>query len=170
MSDIEYNKEVEPFFLYMQKKISSIDKLDLNIQKFNPRFFKLYLPNEERNVKSTLVRLFFCMIARKRFIIYYCCNEKGELMHTSFTVSKCIKFPFLTKNDCHIGPCETYTKFRGQGIYPKVLRYIISDYNAEKYYMIVHESNASSIRGIEKAGFEKVGCVKKNIFKIFKRV
>ena len=56
--------------------------------------------------------------------------------------------------------------YRGKGIYPMVLRYISNSIGTDDttFYMIVDAKNASSIRGVEKAGFKKCGVVKKMNF------
>ena len=65
------------------------------------------------------------------------------------------KFAFLKQNDYEIGPCRTDIDYRGKGIYPYVLKYIVNYFGSEdsNFYMIVNENNASSRRGCEKAGF-----------------
>ena len=88
-------------------------------------------------------------------------NSNGTVMHISCTMGKCFKFPFLIKNSVEIGPCVTYPNFRGRGIYPAVLRYIRGSGWYQHYYMLVREDNISSIRGVEKAGFVKIGEVQK---------
>lgn len=56
--------------------------------------------------------------------------------------------------------CLTLPAARGLGIYPRVIS-AITDYLGKKgmtrVFMCVHEENQPSIRGIEKAGFHRVG-------------
>ena len=85
----------------------------------------------------------------------------GTVAHTSRVIGRCLKFPFLSKRAAEIGPCATQEAFRGQGIYPAVIRHIRAHGGYAEYYMLVHEDNHSSIRGIEKAGFEKIGHIEK---------
>lgn len=75
----------------------------------------------------------------------------------------------MGKADFQIGPCYTVPEFRGKGLYTNTLLYIISqnEYKKSSFWMIVDENNGASIRGIEKAGFLKIGKVKKT--KLFKR-
>lgn len=94
----------------------------------------------------------------KKIIVLDC---EGQVVHTSRVIGKCFKFPFLSKFSAEIGPCATKPNHRGQGIYPNVLRYILSDGGWKEYYMLVREDNLSSIKGIEKAGFVRVGTVRK---------
>ena len=90
------------------------------------------------------------------------------LIHETFVVSRCIKFPFLMSNDIEIGPCRTKEMWRGQGIYPFVLGIILQNelHKGGRAYMIVDSSNVSSIKGVKKAGFKKIGELKKTgVFK-----
>lgn len=88
-------------------------------------------------------------------------NSDNKVVHTSRVIGKCVKFPFLSRTSAEIGPCATNKEFRGQGIYPNVLKHILSNGGWDDYYMLVHNSNTASIRGIEKAGFQRVGAVEK---------
>lgn len=54
----------------------------------------------------------------------------------------------------HIGPCRTDEAYRGRGLYPTLLRRILHDYRDRTCYIFCSESNAASLRGIEKAGFK----------------
>ncbi len=59
----------------------------------------------------------------------------------------------MKKNGIHIGPCRTTKHERGRGFYPFLLRQIMRDNQNKVGYMIVHQNNESSIRGVMKAGF-----------------
>ena len=93
----------------------------------------------------------------------------GEIVHESIVIHRCYKFPFLKGNDIQIGPCKTNREYRGRGIYPKVLQYIIDNELGlgDCAYMIIEENNVSSIRGVEKAGFRRVKRIDRN--RILKR-
>jgi hypothetical protein len=62
-------------------------------------------------------------------------------------------------DDAFIGPCNTYTPFRGLGLYPAVLT-VACDYlkkkNMRSALINTKKSNYPSMRGIEKAGFGMV--------------
>lgn len=66
----------------------------------------------------------------------------------------------LKKDEAHIASAHTDSEFRGQNIYPAVLQHILK-YVAEKnircVYITSSPKNIASVRGIEKAGFSKVG-------------
>jgi hypothetical protein len=58
-----------------------------------------------------------------------------------------------------IGDCQTFERFRGRSIYPRVLRHIARDVAARagtSVYVLVSPSNLASVRGIEKAGFRRL--------------
>ena len=139
------------------------------VRKFIPTLSKPFLKDEKKTVKNILVRFWFLLMAGKRLAIYYVQSEDGRLIHTSVVMPKCLKFQYLKKGECEIGPCYTNAEYRGRGIYPCVLKHILSDYGADMYYMTVGETNVSSIRGIEKAGFTRYGFIEKTKFFKFYR-
>lgn len=68
-------------------------------------------------------------------------------------VNKIFFFPFMGSSGLHIGPCATAESERGKGLYPYLLQHIIQENKGKDFYMIVNESNVSSIKGVVKAGF-----------------
>ncbi len=57
--------------------------------------------------------------------------------------------PYLT-----IGDCLTDDRYRGKGIYPKVIGYLGKRFSEDyQVFILVSPDNSASIRGIEKAGF-----------------
>ena len=110
----------------------------------------------------TLNEFLWSIISFNRYNIYYVKNERDVIVHKSAAIGKCFKFPFLNKNEFEIGPCYTIQEYRGLGIYPNVLKYIIKNNSSKNFYMLVHNTNVSSIRGIEKASFRQIGYIKKN--------
>lgn len=103
-----------------------------------------------------------CKIGRGKYVEYLLVNENNEIVSKAEVVSWIPIFSFMPKNGYHIGPCNTVPKERGKGYYPYLLSRIIDDAPTEDYYMIVDESNTSSIRGVIKAGFEEIGRGLKN--------
>lgn len=134
------------------------------IKVFQPNLFSWKLPKERLSIKTLLVRMMFYAITWGKARVVYATSESGDIMHTSYVIPKCIKFPFLQKYDYEIGPCVTNPQYRGRGIYPNVINYICGHFAQEGtvFYMIVNANNTPSIRGIEKAGFEKCGTVEKS--------
>ena len=80
-----------------------------------------------------------------------------KLVSKDDVVSWIPQFAFMPKNGIHIGPCYTMKDERGHGYYPYLLDKIVNDNSLNECFMIVSPSNTPSIRGIEKAGFEKYG-------------
>lgn len=157
-------------YVYKKDNSESIETVDFKINKMTPSVFKgYYIEGEKKSIKVSLMRFYFSLITFGKANIFYAISKSGELMHTSYVIPKCFKFPFLMKNEYAIGPCHTYKEYRGQGIYPCVLRFIVRTVGCDdtNFYMSVDSENVSSIRGIEKSGFKKCGIVKKT--RILKR-
>ncbi len=146
---------------------------DISVKKKKVSLFSLCVEGERVSLKTLLGRAFFYLTARGRFWIYYVTDRESEqVIHTSYVTEKSFKFPFMSQGDIHIGPCHTAPSHRGQGIYRNVLRVISGDsegtYN--RAYMMVHEENIPSVKGIEAAGFRHIGTVEKTgIFKVYRR-
>ena len=125
----------------------------------------LGLYKQSHNLEILKSAIYFGLLTKgKGKIVYVTDASSGALIHTSFLIPQCSKFQFLKKNDYEIGPCKTDSKYRGQGIYPKVLKYIVNKYSSGKntFYMIVDQKNSSSRKGCEKAGFTISGTVERN--------
>lgn len=157
--------------LYFKGKTSS-EKIENNfeIKEFTPSVFGgYYLEGEKRSLKTTIVRILFQLMSFGKAKILYMKDDVGELIHTSYIVPRCYKFSFMERNDYEIGPCYTYPKYRGKGIYSSMLLYVCEKLgNAQTtFYMIVDSENLASVRGIEKAGFEFCGTVR--ISRVLKR-
>lgn len=137
-----------------------------DIVEFKPSLKGLYLNDEPHNFKTTVVRICFQLMTFGSAKLVCAVSNNGETMHTSYVVPRCFKFNFLSTEDYIIGPCYTAPDYRGQGIYPNILDYITNKIGTENtvFYMCVDENNFSSIRGIEKSGFKKIGTAKKSRF------
>jgi hypothetical protein len=63
-----------------------------------------------------------------------------------------------------IGQCFTKRAYRGNGIFPAALSYILKDLKnrhiTDRVYTLVSPTNNASIRGIEKAGFRRLAHLK----------
>lgn len=140
-----------------QRQNEKVKNQKFIVRKFTPGIGRLYLPGEEKNIKKTLVRIYFQLMTLGKARLFYVGG--GKIMHSSYVVPHCFKFSFLKKSDFEIGPCYTAPEYRGRGIYPEVLRYIVNTEGSYEtnFYMVVNSENKSSIRGIEKAGFKKCG-------------
>ena len=146
---------------------------DLPVEKKKISLFSLFIDGELRSVKTMIGRVFFYLIARGRFWVYYVTDSpSGQVIHTSYVTEKSFKFPFMSRGELHIGPCYTAPSHRGQGIYRKVLRGICADRRQthNRAYMMVHEDNLPSIKGIEAAGFRHIGSVeRRGLLKVYRR-
>lgn len=95
----------------------------------------------------------------KVYVVY----DDEKIVHCSYAVWGKDKFRFLGKTDIEIGPCWTHLNYRGQGIYPAILSHIIQKelLDGGHAYMIIHDSNEASRRGVTKAGFQQIMVVLK---------
>lgn len=136
---------------------------EIELKVFKPSFKGFFLKGERIGMKIFCVRLLFLILTLGKTEIYYV-KSGNDILHTSYVIPACGKFPFMTGNDLEIGPCYTYPAFRGKGIYPKVLSEICRrrKNDTSSFYMIVDERNLSSTKGIEKAGFVRCGVVHKS--------
>lgn len=144
-------------------KENNIDKNQFSVEFIHPSLINgFHIPGEKLSKKELIFRLSMAITTLGRLRIYYVKDEKNQkIVHTSSLISKCFKFPFLKNSEYEIGPCYTVETYRGQGVYPMVLSYITAHVESSQFYMIVNESNSSSLRGIEKAGFQQCGTVYK---------
>ena len=85
----------------------------------------------------------------------------GQLVHIGWSTpyKKCRKrFPFIPEKAYMIGSCQTVPSFRGNRIYPFVLQQITRSLpGCDEFWILVHDKNLSSIRGIKKAGSKHMG-------------
>lgn len=159
------------YYLYTKKhtdvfeNISSDFLNSCHIKVITPSPFKYKLPNERHSFKLYLSRLYFWIITGGKYEIYYLCND-SDVVHSSYLIPKCSKFPFMQKGDYEIGPCVTSENYRRHGSYHFVLNHITSQekYKRSSFYMIVNKTNEPSIKGIEKSGFIRCGSVRKTKF------
>lgn len=122
----------------------------------------LHLTRKEEHIgfSAKLVRLYFWVITFGKYRIYYLLDN-DRVVHTSYLVPKCSKFPFMGKNDLEIGPCFTEEQYRRKGGYAYMLERITTsaEYENAHFYMIVRDTNLPSVKGIEKSGFERCGTI-----------
>ncbi|MBQ8764993.1 MAG: hypothetical protein IJZ12_03635 [Clostridia bacterium] len=149
-------------------------QIDYIVDKKQIKLFDFKIGGEKLSFITLLSRVFFFLISKGRLAIYYVKNqEKGDIMHTSYVIGKCFKFPFMKKEDIDIGPCQTAKAYRGKGIYKNVLNFINNEQSlgSKAAYMIVKTDNIPSIKGIETARFKRVGLVSKSKrLKIYKLI
>lgn len=142
------------------------------IEKIRPTLFRPLRRGEKATLSTKLSRVYFWLISQGKACVYYLLDG-NRTVHTALVVPKCAKFPFLGKNEYEIGPCVTSPDYRRKGSYAYVLEHITTslEYEGSRFYMIVTDTNIPSVKGIEKAGFEACGTVKKSRFlKIYSRM
>jgi len=69
----------------------------------------------------------------------------------------------LGNRECEVKFCLTFPSFRGKGLYPAALQAAQRYLKGQGYlrcFVCAKDDNASSIRGIEKAGFRRAGVVR----------
>ena len=118
-------------------------------------------------LKERIWTIYWFLLTSGKAKIYLIRDEKGEVIHSSYVIPKCMKFPFMGEQDIEIGPCATRPDYRGVGLYPYVLAEIIKNESQKhgKVFMIVDDKNVASIRGIEKVSFFVVAQIKKDWMK-----
>lgn len=101
----------------------------------------------------------------------YFITENGVSVHNSLLFNKLNILKLIQKKGPAIGDCFTNPDFRGKSIYPFVISHISNETLIEnkikEVFIIVNSDNRSSIRGIEKAGFEKVASIKARRWLLF---
>lgn len=89
--------------------------------------------------------------------------KNGVVVSRAQVVSWMPIFPFMPHNGVQIGPCSTIPSERGKGYYPLLLQHIMDTNPNKTFYMIINTNHKSSIRGVEKVGFQKfANGIKKN--------
>lgn len=109
------------------------------------------------------------LFSLNKFCEYQLCDKNGQVLSFAQVMPKIFIFNFM-KAGLHIGPCATKKEYRGRGYYPFLLKKIVSDYSKQysEFYIFCDKNNIASQRGIEKAGFHKIGIGIKNKLGIYK--
>ncbi|WP_412465127.1 hypothetical protein [Flavobacterium mekongense] len=104
---------------------------------------------------------------KKRFFI----KAANKVIHESFLFEKLFVLRLIGKTGPTIGDCRTVEAFKGKSIYPYVINHIagveILKNHRKEVFIIVSPTNLSSIKGIEKAGFQLHTKVKAKRFLFF---
>lgn len=93
-----------------------------------------------------------------------------KVIHESFTYRKLFIQKLIRTKGPTIGDCRTIDSYRGKSIYPYVINYIANlelNNGAKEVFINVSPSNISSIKGIEKAGFNIARTIKAKRFLMF---
>lgn len=87
----------------------------------------------------------------------YIAEGDPAIAHYSYVVRKDFRFPFMGRDELHIGPCWTAPVARGRGLFPAMLQQIAHDFPGKRLWMFTQVDNHASRAGIAKAGFAEVG-------------
>ena len=132
---------------------SSVDPY--RVECFRPRLSRLR-PAALPDLPPLALHLFWYLASRSSYEIYVVRTDEA-IVHTSYLLSKNVKFAFMGARDLEIGPCWTHHQHRGRGIYPAILSRIRKDHPAKRLWIFCDEDNLSSRKGIERAGFTFAG-------------
>lgn len=127
----------------------------IEIKMFRPHIWKPFMNsyNDKKTIRTFIFRFYISLLTFGKTEIYFAEDRSGNLIHSAYVIPRNFKYPFLTNNEWCIGPCNTPENFRGKGIYPYVLRYILKRNQDRDFCMFIREENISSQRGVVKAGF-----------------
>ncbi|RZJ34884.1 MAG: hypothetical protein EOO51_07875 [Flavobacterium sp.] len=96
--------------------------------------------------------------------------DKEIPVHSSFLYSSRRILSLLNKKGPVIGDCVTNADYRGKSIYPFVINKIAREQlhsGLSEVFINVNPDNVSSIRGIEKAGFQFFAHIRAKRFLLF---
>lgn len=152
------------------------DKALIHIEVFKPSLSRpfFWINNANRGLLSREANLkteiFWSFASGGKYKLYYVRDEDGAIVHISYVIYRSFKFPFMKYGkDVQIGPCITDKRMRGKGYYPTVLNTICKSERADNYYILIQDINKPSIRGVEKAGFQKIGYLEQSsLLKVYR--
>ena len=109
-------------------------------------------------VKSLIFAIYSLLfrLGSSRFHVFI--EENIGIVHICFESPSDAHMPWLDKRlkGTEIGGAYTKPSARGQGIYPFIInKIVLTGSGSTPFYMIVDERNEASVRGIEKAGFQR---------------
>lgn len=134
------------------KKIESlvyIHKPDDLVEPFEIKYsFKIFDDGNKTNITH---------VDSKKYFKAYVVLDNDKFVHVSCMFKNNLLAKQLGyKNAFTIGECVTNNAYKGQGIYPSILKKIKADYKKDTIIVFVQPNNIASIKGIEKAGFHKL--------------
>jgi hypothetical protein len=101
---------------------------------------------------SSIVNLIWYILTFGKFRIIFL-KDQNKIVHYTYITPKTMRFPFMERNDLMIGPCFTYTEYRGKGIFIEVLKKIINCEGSHSLWICANLNNVASLKAFEKAGF-----------------
>lgn len=96
--------------------MDSFDEIHLKV--FTPSLRDLFLKGEKIGIKTACIRLLFQVMTLGKAQIYYV-QSGNDIIHTSYVIPTCVKFPFIDRDYLEMESCYIYPAFRGKGVYSK---------------------------------------------------
>ncbi|CAA6805030.1 MAG: Unknown protein [uncultured Sulfurovum sp.] len=123
------------------------------MEVFSPKLGLL----KKHSVNRFIYFFWFVLTLGKYKIIYLYDNDK--IIHYTHLLPKFFKFPFMKSDDLEIGPSWTAIEFRGKGLFPSVIAYILEHFKKghRDFHILVHDDNISSQKAIQKVDFQEWG-------------
>jgi len=135
---------------------------DLNysmiLQEYQVEQFSPTILSFKQHDANILLYIFWFIVTMGKYKIIYL-KKDDNIIHYTHILPKFFKLPFLGKNDLEIGPSWTKESYRGKGIFPGVINYVIQSFKEKgrKFYIFADIDNISSQKAIEKARFYMCG-------------
>lgn len=123
------------------------------IEQFTPTFLNLKIHDA-----NTLLYIFWFIVTFGKYRIIYL-KKDDDIIHYTHILPKFFKLPFLDLNDLEIGPSWTKESYRGQGIFPAVINYVVQTFKKKErsFYAFAHIDNIPSQKALKKARFDMWG-------------
>lgn len=144
------------FFRFDDRDIFLKGKADDVLASYTLEIFSPSLKKLKRHQSSRIIYLFWFLITRGRYKIIYL-SDGNVIIHYTHIFPKFFKLPFMSSKDLMIGPAWTIESYRGKGIFPAVITYIVKNFKkvGRSFYIFAHADNVASQKAIEKAEFYK---------------
>ncbi|MCK5676913.1 MAG: GNAT family N-acetyltransferase [Flavobacteriaceae bacterium] len=129
-------------------------KYTMTMKEYQLEQFSPTILNLKKHDANTLLYIFWFIMTLGQYKIIYL-KKDDDLIHYTHILPKFFKLPFLGLNDLEIGPSWTAESYRGKGIFPMVIKYVVETFKEKgrRFYMFAHIDNISSQKAIKKAGF-----------------
>jgi RimJ/RimL family protein N-acetyltransferase len=145
----------------------------LRLEIFTPSFSRISLTRLNLREKCwNLCMLLLHTLRGKLFKVAYLLDG-DKVVHFNYFHDKNFRFQHMANHDISIGPGWTHPDYRGRGIQPAVLSYLVATWTTEgrRVHTSVFYRNKPSLRGTQKAGFYPVSlAVTTKYLRIFRPV
>lgn len=129
------------------------------IKSFKVKYINVYIYRMDRITETNVLSLNYQIDKTRIHKKWrYSIKELGSIIHVSYLYDSIFLLKLLNKKGPVIGDCFTKKQYRGQSIYPYVINSIALESikkGGKEVFIVVNQDNLSSIKGIEKAGFNK---------------